>query len=137
MRVAPPLYYEERISIVMKKIVFVFICLFVCLLSFEGCKKNELQETKGVVTHIKIHKDSLMSARILVDGDTLVFDMQDARIVGAMFVNGDSVKLNYIEGNGDTLRAFVVSVIAKPIHEITPNVSVSDTIITAPAKQEE
>ena len=121
----------------MKKIVFVFVCLFVCLLGFEGCKKTELQETKGVVTHIKIHKDSLMSARILVDGDTLVFDMQDARIVGNLFVKGDSVKVNYIEGEGDTLRAFVVAVIAKPINEITPSVAVSDTIITAPAQQEE
>ena len=121
----------------MKKIVFVFICLFVCLLSFEGCKKSGLQETKGVVTDMKVRHDSLLRARILVDGDTLVFDMQDARIVGAMFVNGDSVKVNYIEGNGDTLRAFVVSVIAKPIHEITPNVSVSDTIITAPVQPEE
>ena len=137
MRVAPPLYYDERISTVMKKIVFVFICLFFCLLSFEGCKKNELQETKGVITHMRIHKDTLLNARILVDGDTLLFDMQEARIVGNLFVMGDSVKVNYIEGNGDTLRAFVVAVIAKPIHEITPSVAVSDTIITAPAKQEE
>ena len=78
-----------------------------------------------------------MSARILVDGDTLLFDMQDARIVGAMFVNGDSVKLNYIEGNGDTLRAFVVSVIPKDIHFITPSEPSSDTLITAPAETAE
>ena len=86
---------------------------------------------------MRIHKDTLLNARILVDGDTLVFDMQEARIIGNLFVKGDSVKVNYIEGNGDTLRAFVVAVIAKPIHEITPSVAVSDTIITAPAQQEE
>ena len=121
----------------MKKIVFVFVCLFFCLLSFEGCKKNELQETKGVITHMRIHKDTLLNARILVDGDTLLFDMSEARIVGNLFVNGDSVKVNYIEGKGDTLRALVVSVIPKDIHFITPSEPSSDTLITAPAETAE
>ncbi len=121
----------------MKKIVFVFVCLFFCLLSFEGCKKNELQETKGVITHMRIHKDTLLNARILVDGDTLLFDMSEARIIGALFVKGDSVKVNYIEGKGDTLRALVVSVIPKDIHFITPSEPSSDTLITAPAETAE
>lgn len=121
----------------MKKITIVFVCLFICMLSFEGCKKNGLQETKGVVTYMRAHQDKLSKARILVDGDTLLFDMSEARIIGALFVKGDSVKVNYIEGKGDTLRALVVSVIPKDIHFITPSEPSSDTLITAPAETAE
>ena len=90
-----------------------------------------------MVTYMRAHHDKLSKARILVDGDTLLFDMSEARIIGALFVKGDSVKVNYIDGKGDTLRALVVSVIPKDIHFITPSEPSSDTLITAPAETAE
>lgn len=121
----------------MKKIVFLTLCLIVSMLSFVGCKKGGLQETKGLVTKVKIHDSTLVSARILVDGDTIVFDMKDVRIVGDMFVAGDSVKVHYIEGYEDTLRAMLVSLVPKTIHFVIPSESVSDTLVTNPVNAEE
>lgn len=87
---------------------------------------------KGVVVHIKVLKDSLITARVANGSDTALLKLADARFVNGMFIKGDSVQVDYIEGRDDTLRALVISVIPKPVHYIDLNDSAekSDTIVT-------
>ena len=95
-----------------------------------------MQQLKGVVTHIQTVDDSLATAKVLVDGDTLLFKLADARFVNGIFLNGDSVAIDYIEGRGDTLRALVVNVLPKPVHYIDLNnkADQSDTLATRQAQ---
>ena len=88
----------------MKK-VFLLAVIGLSLLTVVSCGNKEIQQTKGVVTSIKVVEDSLATANIVVDGDTLLFKLADARFVNGMFLKGDSVTIDYIEGRGDTLRA--------------------------------
>ena len=102
------------------------------LLTVVSCGNKEIQQTKGVVTSIKVVEDSLATANIVVDGDTLLFKLADARLVNGMFLKGDSVTIDYIEGRGDTLRALVIAVLPKPVHYIDLNnqADQSDTLAT-------
>lgn len=91
---------------------------------------------KGVVTYIWAEHDSLVSVNVANGSDTLLFHAEDARVVNGMFINGDSVNINYIEGEKDTLRAMVISVLPKPIRTIDLNVEQSDTLLTRPQKSD-
>lgn len=101
-----------------------------------SCGSKELKETKGLVADIEVVKDSLNSAKVLVDGDTVIFKMIDARFVNGMFMVGDSVTIHYIEGRNDTLRALVVGLLPKAPHYIDLNAAKNDTLATAPIVKE-
>ena len=116
----------------MKKF-FLFAVIGLSLLSIAGCSgKKELKEMKGVVTFIWSIQDSLVTANVANGSDTLLFKLADARFVNGMCLNGDSVMINYIEGEGDTLRALVISVLPKPTQYIDLNSqdAMSDTLLT-------
>lgn len=92
---------------------------------------------KGVVTYIWAEHDSLVSVNVANGSDTLLFHAEDARVVNGMFINGDSVNINYIEGEKDTLRAMVISVLPKPIiRTLDLNDAQSDTLMTRPQKSD-
>ena len=120
----------------MKKIVFTAALLVSLALSLVGCKQ-ELQETRGVVTELEVEGDTILCSRIAVDGDTLLFKMTEARLLNGMFVSGDSVVVNYIEGRNDTLRALLVQVLPKTPHVIEPAKESNDSLVTRPVKDQE
>lgn len=120
----------------MKKIVFTASLLVSLGLSLVGCKQ-ELQETRGVVTELEFDSDTLLCTRIAVEGDTLLFKVNEARMVNGMFVKGDSVVVNYIEGRNDTLRALVLAVLPKAPHVIEPAKESKDSLVTRPVKDQE
>lgn len=116
----------------MKKL-FLFAMLGLSLLTVVNCSgKKELKQTKGVVIELKTIQDSLVTARVTVGSDTLLFKLADARFVNGMFIKDDSVSIDYIEGQGDTLRALVIAVLPKPIRYVEK----SDTLVTRPVEQE-
>lgn len=117
----------------MKKIVFTLALTGCLALSLTGCKQ-ELQETRGVVTDMEFDSDTLLCTRIAVDGDTLLFKVNEARMINGMFVKGDSVMINYIEGRNDTLRALVLSVLPKAPHVIEPAKESNDSLVTRPVQ---
>lgn len=120
----------------MKKIVFTAVLVASLGLSLVGCKQ-ELQETRGVVTELEFDSDTLLCTRIAVEGDTLLFKVNEARMVNGMFVKGDSVVVNYIEGRNDTLRALVLAVLPKAPHVIEPAKESNDSLVTRPVKDQE
>lgn len=86
--------------------------VLVAATALTGCKQK-LQQTSGVVTSVEIQGgDTLKAMRMAVDGDTLLFKLQDAQYTNGVAFAGDSAEVHYIEGRGDTLRALVVY--AKP-----------------------
>ena len=117
----------------MKKIVFTLALTGCLALSLTGCKQ-ELQETRGVVTDMEFDSDTLLCTRIAVNGDTLLFKVNEARMINGMFVKGDSVMINYIEGRNDTLRALVLSVLPKAPHVIEPAKESNDSLVTRPVQ---
>lgn len=120
----------------MKKIVFTLALTGCLALSLTGCKQ-ELQETRGVVTDMEFDSDTLLCTRVAVGGDTLLFKVNEARMINGMFVKGDSVMINYIEGRNDTLRALVLSVLPKAPHVIEPGKESNDSLVTRPVQDQE
>lgn len=120
----------------MKKIVFTLALTGCLALSLTGCKQ-ELQETRGVVTDMEFDSDTLLCTRVAVNGDTLLFKVNEARMINGMFVKGDSVMINYIEGRNDTLRALVLSVLPKAPHVIEPAKESNDSLVTRPVQGQE
>jgi len=126
-------FHEKK----MKKL-FLFAVLSLSFLTIVSCSdKKTLQQTKGVVTDIKTIKDSLVTAKLAVDGDTLLFKLADARFVNGMFIKDDSVQIDYIEGQGDTLRALVINVLPKAVQYIDLNSAPSDTLVTRTMEHED
>jgi len=126
-------FHEKK----MKKL-FLFAVLSLSLLTIVSCSdKKSLKQTKGVVTDLKTVKDSLVTAKVAVDGDTLLFKLADARFVNGMFIKDDSVQIDYIDGRGDTLRALVINVLPKAVQYIDLNSAPSDTLVTRTMEQED
>ena len=89
---------------------------FVCTLAFTGCKEK-LKQSRGLVTAMEISNDTLLNMRVSVgEGDTLLFKLDKADFNNGMAMQGDSVIVNHLKGNGDTLRAIIVTVLPKPVH---------------------
>lgn len=121
----------------MKKLVFTFALLCLCVTVFVGCRK-ELQETRGKVTHVELEGDTVVSTLLAVEKDTLYFKLADARFTNGMIVPGDSVIINYIEGREDTLRALVVTILPKAPHFLDLDADTQgDTLVTSPVKPED
>jgi len=117
----------------MKKTIFAFTLLCGFILTLESCGGKEIKDITGLVTSFDTKGDSITSTKLLVDGDTIIFKMTDARFINGMFMYGDSVKISYIEGRKDTLRALIVSIIPKAPHYFDAEAAKNDTLITAPA----
>lgn len=117
----------------MKNSILAFVLLCASVIAITGCGSKEIKDIKGQVAGIETVKDTLTCAKVLVDGDTLLFKMADARFINGMFIYGDSVKISYIEGRKDTLRALIVSIIPKAPHYFDAEAAKNDTLITAPA----
>lgn len=117
----------------MKNSIFGLIVIF-CSLAMSSCGGgNDLKDAEGKVVDVESVSDSLITAKLLANGDTLLFKFDEARFTNGMFVSGDSVKIYFIEGRNDTLRAFVVNVIPHTPHYFDPATANKDTLITAPA----
>ena len=120
----------------MKKLILAFTFFCGCILAMTSCGNKEIKDVEGLVVDIKTVNDSLSSAKVLIDGDTVVFKMTDARFINGMIMYGDSVKISYIEGRNDTLRALIVNITPKAPHYFDPEAAKNDTLITAPAVKE-
>ena len=102
--------------------------------------KKGMQNIRGKVVSLDVKSDSINGDQIrsiyLSTGvDTLLFKMSDAHYVNGVMLSGDSVAIDYIEGNNDTLRALVVNVIPAAPHIIELGKGESDTLATAPLQQ--
>ena len=120
----------------MKKLfVFAFLGAFVISAALTSCGSNELKNVRGVVKGLHVQGDTLTGLVLAVgeDGDTLLFNVDDANFQRGMTFPGDSAIVDYIEGRGGVLRAFVITMLPKaqpaaPLH--------TDTLITTPMKED-
>lgn len=114
----------------MKKLFFMFAVAALVLTAMSGCKK-ELQTVHGLVTNVDIRHDTLIAVTLSADDQSMVFKLDDARFQQGIMLAGDSVIIDYIEGETDSLRALVVTVLPKVILPETP--APTDSLITAPS----
>lgn len=112
---------------------FLLLVLICCSLLITSCGGGELKDVSGKVVDIEAVSDSLISAKLTCNGDTMLFNFDDARFINGMFVSGDSVKISFIDGRNDTLRALVVNIIPHAPHYFNPDEAKNDTLVTAPA----
>jgi len=125
----------------MKKLILSLI--FICGLSmiYVSCGKKEIQNVRGQVVHVDVHSDSIngdlvRSMILCANGDTLLFQMADARYINGVMFKGDSVSVDYIEGKNDTLRALILNVLHGGSHIIELGKPVSDTLAVAAPEPE-
>ena len=119
----------------MKKIVlFSFLTLAACVLTLSGCREKVLQNVRGEVKSVNVHKDTLISMTVNVNeaGDTLLFYLSDARLQQGIMMPKDSVIVDYIDRR-DSLKALVVTVLPKT--HLLEDVKPTDTLLTAPMRQ--
>ena len=105
----------------------------VATLTLTGCKEK-LKQSRGLVTAMEISNDTLLNMRVSVgEGDTLLFKLDQADFNNGMAMQGDSVIVNHLKGNGDTLRVIIVTVLPKPVHYFVPDTT-SYKPLTVPAE---
>lgn len=66
-----------------------------------------------MVYNVDTHADTLISFTGVTDGDSLKFDLAEARFNNGLMMTGDSVIVDYIDGDNDMKRAMVVTVLPK------------------------
>jgi len=125
----------------MKKFILSFILFCGLSLMFVSCGKKEIQNVRGQVIHVDVHSDSIngdlvRSMILCANGDTLLFQMADARYINGVMFKGDSVSVDYIEGKNDTLRALILNVLHGGSHIIELGKPVSDTLAVAAPEPE-
>ena len=120
----------------MKKLFFTLFIVALVLTAMTGCRKSGLQNICGVVKDLKIHKDTLLSMTLIIneDGDTMLFNMDDARIQRGMMMPRDSVIVDYMYGQGDTIKALVVTLISKVKLDLEEDqgTKLPDSLVTIP-----
>lgn len=108
----------------MKKFVFVWIALISIIFSLSSCKEK-IKDVEGVVTNVDFNSegDSIRSMKVFNGEDTLIFTVKDAQYANGVMLANDNVKVHYLSGNGDTLRAVLVSVKPRPskVIELKPD----------------
>jgi hypothetical protein len=109
----------------MKKTFLAFIVMFCVSASFVSCKP-ELKTVRGMVKHVTVCNDTIQSMLLAVDDQDYNVSLTDAKFQNGMALVEDSVILDYIDGNNDSLRALVVTLLPRPAHYFEP----SDTLIT-------
>jgi len=117
-----------------KTFLFSIVTVALCLLSLSSCRKNGLQNVRGLVKSVNIHQDTLVSMTVTVNeaGDTLLFYLGDARFLQGVMKPNDSVEVDYVDHH-DSLKALLVSVVPK-VH-LLEEAKPSDTLVTVPMKQ--
>ena len=93
--------------------------------AFLGCKP-ELKNVRGQVKSVEVNNDTLTSMMLTVDGKDIQVDMTRTRIQNGLAIDGDSVIVDYIDGDNGTLIALVCTLLPKPARYFEP----SDTLIT-------
>lgn len=108
----------------MKKFVFVWIALISIIFSLSSCKEK-IKDVEGVVTNVDINPDgdTIRSMKVFNGEDTLIFTVKDAQYANGVMLANDNVKVHYLSGNGDTLRAVLVYVKPRPskVIELEPD----------------
>ena len=114
--------------------LFSFVVSALCLLSMSSCREEGLQNVRGEVRSVNIHRDTLVSMTVNVNeaGDTLLFYLSDARFQKGIMMPKDSVIVDYIDRH-DSLKALVVTVLPKT--HLLEDVKPADTLLTAPMRQ--
>ncbi|MCH3982153.1 MAG: hypothetical protein LKE41_09695 [Prevotella sp.] len=112
------------------KLLFLF-CVSALLLTFSGCKPK-LKNIRGVVTGVVVKDDTLRSFTLQCGEDSMVFNVDSARFTEGMMLPRDSVIVDYIKDKSDTLKAYVVTVLPKPIKEVDLKSDSTKKLLTIP-----
>ena len=113
----------------MKKVFLALVVLFGMATAIIGCK-SELKDVRGQVKSLVVNNDTLTSMILSVDGKDLQVDMTRSRIQNGLAISGDSVIVDYIDGDNGVLIAVVCTTLPKSAQEFVP----SDTLITVDSK---
>lgn len=113
----------------MKKAFLTLIIMCGFTTSFLACKP-ELKSVRGQVKSVEVTNDTLTSMMLTVDGKDFQVDMTRTRLQNGLAMDGDSVIVDYIDGDNETLIALVCTTLPKPAHYFEP----SDTLITKESK---
>lgn len=89
------------------------MAFFAMAFTISGCGKPKLKNIRAQVYSINTHADTLIDFTAVHDGDTLHFDLANARFNNGIMLRGDSVIVDYIDGKHDMERALVVTVIPR------------------------
>jgi len=124
----PPFF--QQIANMKKTVIFGILMSALCLLSVSSCREKQLLNVRGEVKSVEIHKDTLIALTLSLNngGDSLVFNLDNARFQNGVMLPKDSVIVDYIEHH-DTLKALVVTVLPK-----VNNFSLPDTLVTISRK---
>ncbi len=114
----------------MKKTLLVLAFLCGLSLAFVGCKP-ELKNIRAQVLSLDVVNDTLQSMLISVDGQNRQVDMTRSRLQNGIALQGDSVILDYIDGDNGTLIAVVCTTLPKPAQEFEP----TDSLMTRDSKE--
>ena len=96
----------------MKKAFLTLVVLCGMATVFIGCKP-ELKNVRGQVKSIVTSNDTLSSMVLSVDGKDLQIDMTRTRLQNGLAIEGDSVIVDYIDGDKDILIAVVCTSLPK------------------------
>jgi hypothetical protein len=99
----------------MKKFIQLSLIFFgVVLMTLSGCSsKPKLKNLRVMVYDVDTHADTLIDFTGVRDGDSLKFDLADTRFNNGLMMSGDSVIVDYIDGDNGMKRAMVVTVLPK------------------------
>ena len=114
----------------MKKAFLALTILCGMAIAFTGCKP-ELKNVRGQVKSLEVINDSLKSMVLTVADKDFQVDMTRTRIQEGLAIEGDSVIVDYIDGDNGTLIAVVCTTLPKPAQEFEP----SDTLMTRESKE--
>ena len=122
-----PLIFKNQTE--MKKVFLAFIFLCGMASAIVGCKP-ELKNVRGTVKSLVVINDTLSSMTLSADGKDMQVDLTRSRLQNGLAIEGDSVIVDYIDGDNGTLIAVVCTTLPKSAHEFVP----SDTLITKESK---
>lgn len=103
---------------------------------FAGSCKPKLKNARGLVKNVYIYYDTLKAMTVQMsedEGDTMVFNLSEARLNNGIMMPQDSVIVEYINGRHDTARAFVVTILPKPVKYINPDAEKKNELKTVPS----
>ena len=114
----------------MKKLFLALVILCGVSAAFLGCKP-ELKNVRGLVKSLDVKNDTLTSMTLTVDGNNVQIDMTRTRLQNGLAIEGDSVIVDYIDGDNGTLIAVVCTTLPKPAQVFEPK----DTLMTRESKE--
>lgn len=103
-----------------------------------GCGKAKLKTVRGLVKNVTTEADTLESMTIQTgeDGDTIVFDVTSAKLNEGIMMPKDSVIVDYANvRHTDTARAYVVTVLPKPVQTIDITKEKNNKLVTKSKKE--